>query len=76
MIVSIILYAMSAMIGFMFYWFLNWSISEKIYHGPRASDITQCTYIDLVSQKYYQFRIKTFVCPPSINMSSKNNINV
>ena len=59
--------------GFMFYrlWYLKWNFSEIVYHGPRASDVTTCTYYDECTNKYYNFKLKTFVCPPSVNKMFK-----
>jgi hypothetical protein len=69
MMLSFIIYILTVVLGFTIYriWYLDWSLSEHVYHGPKASDITQCVYHDAAEQKYYQFRIKTFVCPPSVN---------
>lgn len=65
----IMLYLFSVILGFFTYrlWFLKWNINNKVYHGPRALDIIKNVYYDKVSDEYYKFNIKTFICPPSIN---------
>ena len=69
MILYILLYCFIATIGFVTYrlWNFGWNFNEYICHGPRASEITNCTWYDNNTNKYYVYKIKMFVCPPSIN---------
>ena len=38
---------------------------NRVFHGPKAADITPFIYHDTDSNRYYKFNIKMFVCPPS-----------